>query len=395
MERVQFQQEQMLDELKDLVDKGIFTKAETRQILKKRTQFETALVRRVAKKSDFLRYAAYEMSLEQLRRKRIERLKIVSTHASISDYALVRRQFHIFERALKKFKADVGMWIEYLNTAKREGANTLIGRVVARAIQLHPDTPALYILAAAHELEHGSPSAARTLLQRGIRINSESVEMWREYVRMELTFMESLRRRWGVLGLDEKGKDKPSPEVAASTEDGGGAEARAALMGGAIVKSVISSAAKAVDTPELFAALIAVIHEFPLADAVASELLDQVYELLRRARPRDPRAVRLLAERFLDGLEGEALVDGVQRANEEMLAACEAGSEDMFEVYVVFAAGLCDKLMDDSLKLYLLSSVQGLMALNTGSAALVGGVARLRETVGAGMEEGGARWGGR
>lgn len=66
----------MLDELKDLVDKGIFTKAETRQILKKRTQFETALVRRVAKKSDFLRYAAYEMSLEQLRRKRIERLSV-------------------------------------------------------------------------------------------------------------------------------------------------------------------------------------------------------------------------------------------------------------------------------------------------------------------------------
>jgi U3 small nucleolar RNA-associated protein 6 len=66
----------MLAELKDLVEKDIFTKQESKQIMKKRTQFETALVRRVAKKSDFLRYAAYEMGLEQLRRKRVERLSL-------------------------------------------------------------------------------------------------------------------------------------------------------------------------------------------------------------------------------------------------------------------------------------------------------------------------------
>jgi U3 small nucleolar RNA-associated protein 6 len=50
--------------------------AEVKHIMKKRTQFETALVRRVAKKSDFLRYAAYEMSLEQLRRKRLQRMSM-------------------------------------------------------------------------------------------------------------------------------------------------------------------------------------------------------------------------------------------------------------------------------------------------------------------------------
>jgi U3 small nucleolar RNA-associated protein 6 len=89
----------MLAELKDLVQKGLFTavsfyttqfpplsietaeiynfaQAETKQIMKKRTVFEMALVRRVAKKSDFVRYAAYEMSLEQLRRKRLERLRV-------------------------------------------------------------------------------------------------------------------------------------------------------------------------------------------------------------------------------------------------------------------------------------------------------------------------------
>ena len=48
---------------------------EVKQIMQKRTTFETALVRRIPKKSDFLRYAAYEMSLEAMRRKRAERLR--------------------------------------------------------------------------------------------------------------------------------------------------------------------------------------------------------------------------------------------------------------------------------------------------------------------------------
>ena len=42
--------------------------------MKRRTSYETALVRRVAKKGDFLRYISYEMGLEQLRRKRVERM---------------------------------------------------------------------------------------------------------------------------------------------------------------------------------------------------------------------------------------------------------------------------------------------------------------------------------
>ena len=42
--------------------------------MKKRREFEMALVRRVARKSDFLRYAAHEMDLERLRRKRAEKI---------------------------------------------------------------------------------------------------------------------------------------------------------------------------------------------------------------------------------------------------------------------------------------------------------------------------------
>jgi len=88
------------------------------------------LVRRIARKTDYLRYAAYEMDLENLRRKRAERL--TSPTSSVSDYALVRRQFHIFDRAVKKFKNDVGMWTQYIQVAKKMGARALAGKIIAR-----------------------------------------------------------------------------------------------------------------------------------------------------------------------------------------------------------------------------------------------------------------------
>ena len=55
---------------------------------------------------------------------------------SISDYAMVRRQFYIFERALRKFKADVGLWVQYIELAKKERATGLVGRISARYCEL-------------------------------------------------------------------------------------------------------------------------------------------------------------------------------------------------------------------------------------------------------------------
>jgi len=105
---------------------------------------------------------------------------------------------------------------------------------------MHPNEPSLYILAADHELSHNSPSSARTLLQRGLRINKDSVDLWKEYVKMEMGWVESLRRRWGVLGIDNNEDDD---------EEG---TSRREIMQGAIVKSVISNASQELPKIELF-----------------------------------------------------------------------------------------------------------------------------------------------
>ena len=161
---------------------------------------------------------------------------------------MTRRQFHIFERALQKFKSDVSLWLQYLRVAQREGARALAGRIAARAVQLHPRTPALYVLAAAHELAHGGMGAARALLQRGLRLNADSTEMWREYVRLELGFIEAVRRRWGLLGITLDSDDGEGGEqgerVDRAEEQAMGDAARRAIMDGAIVRQAIDSAAK-------------------------------------------------------------------------------------------------------------------------------------------------------
>ncbi|KAG8782083.1 U3 snoRNP protein [Ceratobasidium sp. 428] len=262
MERVHFYQEQMLPELKEFEEKGIFSQSETRAILKQRTAFESALIRRVALKSDYIKYVQYEITLEALRKKRVVRLNATETKTSLSDYSIIRRQFYVLERAVRKFKNDVSLWIHYIELAKSNRARALVGKLCSRALSSHPNSTPLYIIAASHELDTTlSPAGARALLQRGLRINPESVALWTEYVRMELGYCEGLRRRWKTLGLDD----------AASHED---ARAREAILSGGIIRAVITSATQALPTLELLGSLQSLLQSYP------TELRSQLVEHL-------------------------------------------------------------------------------------------------------------------
>ncbi|CAE6457725.1 unnamed protein product [Rhizoctonia solani] len=251
MERVHYYQEQMLPELKELEEKGIFSQPETRAILKQRTAFESALVRRVALKSDYIKYAQYEVTLEALRKKRAARLNSTDNKSSLADYCIVRRQFFILERAVRKFKSDVSLWVQYIELARSNNARSLVGKLCSRALSLHPTSPSLYVIAASHELDSSlSPTGARALLQRGLRINPESVELWTEYIRMELGYCEGLRRRWKTLGID-------------STLQSGEGHALDAIISGAIIRAAISSATESLPTLALLGSLQALLLSYP------------------------------------------------------------------------------------------------------------------------------------
>ncbi len=74
------------------------------------------------------------------------------------------------------------------------------------------------------------------MLQRGIRLNPESIELWVEHVKLELEFAEMIRRRQEILTIKE---DDTETEGAAARKD---------ILEGAIVKEVLVQALKGMKT---------------------------------------------------------------------------------------------------------------------------------------------------
>lgn len=144
MEKVQYQLEQTLPELKDLYEKGLFSKVrlphqtsdrcdahdqnEIDQITKRRTAYETSLIRRQTRRDDFFVYAEYEINLERLRKVRWKRLGYHKNPPppSASTFSLPRRAAYILKRATAKFSGDLAVWLAYVEYASREGMRKVV-----------------------------------------------------------------------------------------------------------------------------------------------------------------------------------------------------------------------------------------------------------------------------
>ena len=200
-------------------------------IVKKRTDFEYALKRRAPKKADFLRYIEYELNVEALRKKRRDRLyprhhggkkggkttmtQVKWTH---SDHAGVRRIHHLFDRFTRKFHGELEVWLEYIRFATESKSYRAVGRIFARAIQLHPRRSEIWMLAANWEWEeNGSVTAARTLLQRALRLNADARPLWLHYFTLELMFLVKIMERQSILGIARE--DDAHASASASSSD--------------------------------------------------------------------------------------------------------------------------------------------------------------------------------
>ncbi|RKO91087.1 U3 small nucleolar RNA-associated protein 6-domain-containing protein, partial [Blyttiomyces helicus] len=205
---VQYHLERMVPELEDLEQKGVFTKAEIKAIVKRRTAFEYAVHRLSPTRSDYLRYISYETNLERLRRKRKRRLRLDRAPdkkkgekgMTLSDYSILRRIHGLYSKMLARFPGDVEVWKQYFQWGRAAKSGKTLGKSFARAIQLHPTKPTFWILASAWEFEeNNNVNSARTLLQRGIRINRDNQLLWHEYFKLELLYTEKLKERRRVM----------------------------------------------------------------------------------------------------------------------------------------------------------------------------------------------------
>ena len=276
----------------------------------------------MSKKSDYLRYIEYEMNLEALRLKRRERLNIKGKR-SLSDFAGQRHIQHIFERACKKFHGDVSLWLEYADYARRVGSHKVAGRAFARAIQFHPRNPVVWLAAAKWEWEdNANVTAARALLQRALRMNSDAKDLWIEYFKLECFFLIKIAERNRVLGIEESSKeetDEPKQdgvdmsEIPEARENNGVREIdhmpnTLGFMEGAIPIAVFKNAIQ-LNGADLkfrieFIALIDSLHlKYPSIEKACLSMLNVIYESIERDFPEDPLASETACERMVRGVK--------------------------------------------------------------------------------------------
>eukprot|EP00401_Gymnodinium_catenatum_P009450 CAMPEP_0117550138 /NCGR_PEP_ID=MMETSP0784-20121206/48526_1 /TAXON_ID=39447 /ORGANISM="" /LENGTH=297 /DNA_ID=CAMNT_0005347147 /DNA_START=11 /DNA_END=901 /DNA_ORIENTATION=+ len=200
-DRVEEILQEMVPELDDLRRKGIFEEAEIRHIVRRRREFEYLLLKQGVKQQDFLGYIRYEVALEslRLRRSRAKRWR----KFTISDAAGIKRMHFIFDRALKKFKGDMGMWYQYIDFCLRSGSTKMLSRVLLKCVKLHPREVEVWLLAADRFLKCGQIKAARTLLLRALRFLPGASRLWSEFFRLEVKVARNVQLG-GASGAPQK-----------------------------------------------------------------------------------------------------------------------------------------------------------------------------------------------
>lgn len=288
--------EQMIPELEDLEERGFFSKAEIKHIVKKREQFEYLLKRPAPVKGDFYRYVQYEQKLEELRLHRKEALGLHGKK-SLADSAIVQRCHFIFDRACRRFKGDLRLWLRWLQFCRDSNSPRQMSRVLTRALQLHVSEPGLWSYAAAWEFDHnGNAAAARMLMQRGLRMRPDSQQLWLEYFKLELHYAQKLVARRKVLGIDSPAPAQPTAAVTAA------AQQQAAVVGEGGSEAMSMDGATAEQQPDTQAAVAA--DQDAAAEQLAAVQQQGVLEMDAR---QDPAAVSELISGSQPGSEGPSL----------------------------------------------------------------------------------------
>ncbi len=138
-----------------------------------------------------------------------KRRKRIQPHSS--DASVAKNINAIYTRATERFPADLDLARAHVRFIKRQSGSSEVGgkslgKLYGRLLRLHPREAGLWVEAANYEMfSAGNVSAARTLLQRGIRHNPQNPSLWLQLFRMEWFHMRRQRGRNAALGKDSDG----------------------------------------------------------------------------------------------------------------------------------------------------------------------------------------------
>ncbi|KAJ3222156.1 U3 snoRNP protein [Clydaea vesicula] len=385
-ESVHFYLEQMLPELEDLQERGIFNRVEVKQIVKARTNFEYAVHRRTQLKSDYLKYIQHEVNVEQLRRKRKLRLglDIQGEKGTVSDFSIIKRIHGLYKRCLQRFGMDVDLWVQYFDFCKSIKSGNSLSQNFAKAIQLHPNKPIFWIMASKFEFEeNNNVNSARILLQRSLRINPDSKKLWLEYFKLELLFCEKILERRSVLfdtkkidhndidldedqhvnlptleeekGLNKSDLEKDVSKVEAKNVDDKFSKSLKVLRSLEIPRIVYRQAIKAIPNDLQFRLDFLNIYTEYHKDSVAAR--EEIYESLLNDFPQNAKAMAAIAQKYLvevSAVNNVTYIDLLKKCITEFNKFAEIlKTDEIWDEFVFFLYKQSDICEDKNIKTYL------------------------------------------
>ena len=113
--------------------------------------------------------------------------------------------------------------MQYINFARSQKSGKKVAEILTRILRLHPTKPELWIYAANYTMEErGDMLEARSYMQRGLRFCERSDDLWLEYARLELLYINKILARRRILGLDHRADPPEAGNPPAETKDSEG-----------------------------------------------------------------------------------------------------------------------------------------------------------------------------
>ncbi|TRY56390.1 hypothetical protein DNTS_034979 [Danionella cerebrum] len=276
--------EDRIPALEQLERVGLFTNKEVKSMLKRSTALEYKVHRAIQCKDDFITY----------------------------------------------IQEDVQLWLSQVAFNKKWGTKGQLSKVLSSMLAIHPDKPAMWIMAAKCEMEdRNSSESARHLFLRALRFHPENKKVYQEYFRMELMHAEKLRKQ--QLELEQAKMDLTeytfSPEI----------------LTGKLAEVVYRDAAQKIKGAEFILSLlqIAAIFDF------TKELQETILEDLKTRYNDDCLMWNFMAKRELDApgvpelQSAKGRASDIDRREDRCCAVYEEAlksmnTEDMWTCYTTF-----------------------------------------------------------
>lgn len=281
-EVVQQQIEDRIPELEQLERVGLFTNKEIRAVIKKVSSLEYKIHRRALGKEDFVNYVQYEINLLELIKKRRSRIGYFFKQDEI-EYSIVHRIHRIFKRATTRWKNDLQLWLSHVAFCKKWNCKTQLSKIFSSMLAIHPDKPALWIMAAKWEMEDRlSSESARHLFLRALRFHPEAPKLFQEYFRMELMHAEKQR--------------KEKVEIEQAKMDVGELEYSEEILNGGLARIIYKDAIQKIKGAEFHICLLSIVKLFDFAQELEKEILNELQTL----HADDPLTWDFMARRELE-----------------------------------------------------------------------------------------------